>query len=408
MPFVVPLRRLVLGVAVLSATAVGIVTGQPAHASSPPNAIKLWAATMGGDQSLTLEQAKSNAKNFEMVVGRPPIYRPYMPTLRSVAPATKFIVYMNGVYAQESQGTMYPESWYARDAFGRKITEVKQGGNFLMDPTNPLWIASRAERCAGDTLREGWDGCYLDMLGPGSLFDHYATGAPINPATGLEFTMEEWMKATSTLATAVQRANPTRIVTANGLGTGSQYFEPTSGLTKRLLNGIVAANSQGFVRGTSVPVDQFRRPEKWKLDVDMLVEAGGRGKGVMAMTKIWGVPATIQQKNAVLRYTLATFLLGTDGISSYMYFSDDGAEDAYAQVHDVLQRTYVGQPTAPYVARSNGSYTRTFTSGFAAVNPGTASVTIRLDRTMTTTTGVVVTSITLAPNTGEVLTFSAA
>jgi len=382
---------------------VGTVT-PAAEAAPAPNAVKLWAATQGGDQTLTLAQARSNATNFQMIVGRPVVYRPYIAALRRIAPETTYIMYMNGLYAQQAQGTMYPESWYARDAAGRKITSIVHG-NYLMDPSNPAWVASRSARCALDTRVEGWDGCYLDMLGPGPLFPGYNTAIPINPRTGQEWNVADWMTTSSAIGAAVQRANPTRMVTANGLGTGTQYFDRASGLTKQLLDGIAAANSQGFVRGTSVPINQFRTPETWKRDVDMLAEAGSRGKGVMAMTKIWHVPATEAQKNAVMHYTLATFLLGTDGIHSYLYFSDDGAEDAYAQTFKLLQNTYVGQPTAGYVASADGTFTRRFTSGFAAVNPGDTAVTITLPRTMKTVGGNAVASIRLAPQSGEVLTF---
>ena len=63
----------------------------------------------------------------------------------------------------------------------------------------------------------------------------------------------------------------------------------------------------------------------------------------------------------------------------------------------------IGLPQNRMTRLSNGAYTRRFGNGLAVVNPGTTTVTINLDHAMRTLGGRTVTSVTLAPHSGEAL-----
>jgi hypothetical protein len=365
------------------------------------NAMKRWAATMGGPQTVTREQALRSARNFDVIVGHPRTFEEHVAAMRAENPGLRFIAYMNGAYARDSEGSAYAEDLYLRSADGRKVQSSKHG-NYLMNVRDRRWVNDVSRECAADTAPGGWDGCYLDMLGPGTLTPGYVTHDPIDPATGAVWTKPDWIAATSALASRVQADHPGLFILANGLGTGKQYFSPEWGPTSRLLQGAQGGNAQGFVRGTDVPVDQFRKEDQWKNEVDMLVSAGNRGRSVFTMTKIWGVPATSAQKDAVHRFTLATFLLGTDG-NQFFFWSDDGDQGADPQRHR-YDDVDVGQPQGPYARSADGAYTRPFTNAVVVVNPGETTVRVELGSVMTSLDGDAVSSVVLAPHTGDVFT----
>lgn len=370
----------------------------------PPNALKRWAATNGGGpqaQNPTLAQALTAARNYDLILATKNSYPPFVAQMRQVNPGLRLVVYLNGTYAQSDQGAAYPDAWYARAADGSKVRS-KSSGNYLMDPTSQGWINDRIQTCAQYAASSGYDGCYLDMLGNATVGPGYDTAAPINPATHQPWTRVQWIGATSRLGAAVAAANASRLVVGNGIANGNQYFDPASGPTSSLLNGLAGANAQGFIRSETDALTDFRAAKAWKNDVDMLANAGARGRFVMAMTKV-GKPGTAAQLRQVHRYALASFLLGTNG-TQYFYFSPNGNDDGVAAPDTPDDHVNPGTPTAAYSGLANGAYVRPFTAGYVAVNPTTATVTVRLPATYTDLDGNAVQQATLLPHTGMVFT----
>ena len=179
------------------------------------------------------------ATNYDLVLATKKSFPPYLAQMRQANPAMKIVAYLNGTYAQSDQGSAYPEGWYARAADGSKVRS-KKFGNYLMDPTAAGWIQNRAQTCAQYAADSGYDGCYLDMLGNATMGGTYVTAPPVNNA-GQQWTRAAWVGATSKLGTAVVNANPTLLVVGNGIANGNQYFDPASGPTSVLLNGLAPA-----------------------------------------------------------------------------------------------------------------------------------------------------------------------
>jgi hypothetical protein len=94
------------------------------------------------------------------------------------------------------------------------------------------------------------------------------------------------------------------------------------------------------------------------------------------------------------------FLLGNDGRSDF-YFSYSASNDAAAD--NAMWHVALGRPLGSY-ARIGGAYLRDFAVGKVAVNPTTTSVSIPLGGAYVDLAGHLVTSITLAPHTGQILT----
>jgi hypothetical protein len=343
----------------------------------------------------------NDARNYNWIVALKQTFAPYLSAMRSANPTLKVFAYMNGVYAQSNQGPgtgSYPNAWYARDVAGNFISS-RSFGNWLMDPTNSAWVTDRAQACGQAIAASGYDGCYLDVLGTSSVDPNYVSSVPWNSRTGQNWTAADWVANTSFLAAQVKSGNPGRLVTGNGLANGNEYFDPASGPTSTLIGPLDGANAQGFVRNESAGINTYRGLNRWKQDVDMLVDAGSRSRAVMGMTKV-GVPATSAQVLSWQRYALASFLLGTDG-HQYFYFDPDGVNAAVAYDHPDLH-VFVGSPSGAYSVTSSGAYVRSFTSGLGVVNPTASTVTVVLGGTYRDLDGVSRTSVTLAPNTGMV------
>jgi hypothetical protein len=392
---------------------------------APTNALVRWASTNGGGgaaQSITAAQAVADARNYDLIVALQqtfvaPNCQPAVPSgpsclaaMRAANPRLVVLAYLNGAYAQSGQGPStgaYPQDLYLKGPQGQYV--VSNGfGNYLMNVADSRWRANRTALCAQYVAASGYDGCYLDELGLSSLnAPSYVNAAPMNPATGAPWTAFDWLTATGGVATAVKSGTGVR-VTGNGLANGGQYFDLSSqppAPTSMLIGPLDGANAQGFVRNEGAAIDRYRGPAAWKQDVDMLVDAGNRGKYVMTMTKI-GVSATAAQVRAWQRYALATFLLGTNG-REYFFFDPDGIDGAVAYDDNDLHAV-VGMPSEAYQA-SSGAYLRHFSSGVAVVNPTAATVgPISLGGTYTDLDGQTMSSVTLPPNTGMVFTLSAA
>ncbi|HEV3353116.1 MAG TPA: putative glycoside hydrolase [Acidimicrobiales bacterium] len=366
--------------------------------------LKRWAATMDGGaaaQTVTQDQAVADARSLDLIVARKGTFTPYLAAMRAANPSVKLVVYLNGAYAQQNQGPTsgaYPSSWYAKDANGRPVTS-KSEGNWLMDVSNQSWVQDRVQTCTSYLADSGYDGCYVDMLGASSVSPGYVSSPAVNPATNQAWTASDWLAATAKVGAAVKSGNASRMIVGNGLQNGRQYFA-SPGATSVLLNGIDAGNAQGWVRGANDAITSFPSIANWKQDVDMLVDAGAKGKSVITMTKVWGVNATQDQIDAVHRFSVASFLLGTNG-NQYFDFDTNQTDGAVVPDHP-YDHVNVGQPSGSYALKTN-VYVRYFTNGVAVVNPSkTNTYTFALGGTYRNLQGQSVSSVTLAPDTGDV------
>ncbi len=343
-------------------------------------------------QTLALRQAQ----NFDIIAAHMATYKPWVAQMKAANPDLELDVYVNGTFSSSKSSSQYPESWYARDKDGNKIM-AKGFSTWLMDPRSPSWIAEVTSTCQYRLSYSGYDGCFLDVLGTSGLNPTSVTGIPIDPRTGLEWTKRDWMDATSTLGASVGATISPRTVMANGLGFGVPYFDPTAP-RERLLDGVGTAMAEVFAREPGSSVNTYRNEATWKKDVDMVADAVTRGSRIVVTTKVW-TSATAAQIDAWHRYALATFLLGYSPGRAFFTFRSDHLHSTPSPYWDVP----IGSPTGPY-AKVGTIYRRAFTGGLVLVNPTTSSATVAMPAPLTTLNGNVVSSVTLAPHTGQILT----
>jgi hypothetical protein len=361
---------------------------------TPAGRMRPWSPQyMNGSQTVTLSQAVATAKAFNVIVAVPKVYKGYVSAMKAANPNLQLFVYAKGMFTYD---TSLPEAAYSHDASGNRI----QGVHFptwLLNPLSSQAVSAQVENAKQQLASSGYDGVFLDTLGPAALNPTFVKALPINPNTGQVWTVGDWVKASAGLAgkVAVALGKP---VIGNGLRDGRNYFRPGAETSVLLETGMRGAMAEAWVRGASNPIDAYPKEETWKQNVEMLVDAGARGSSALAVTKVW-TAGTQAQKNAWLNFTVATFLLGNDGRSylAFTYSPGDSTND-YPLYHLDL-----GTASGAY-AKLNNVYQRSFSGGRVLVNPTTSSFTVKLGATYHTLDGSAVTSITLGPNTAQILT----
>ena len=366
-------------------------------ATASPSFIQTWAAENENSSHVrTRDQAVADAQNFDVIVANPKTYASHMSAMRTANPALKVYAYLNGTFAQENQGSTFPTDWYSRDAAGNKVRS-KGYGNYLMKPTSSGWITNRISLCKSMIASSGYDGCMLDMLGTAPTRPGYTTALPINPSTNKAWVPTDWQKATAALASKVDVAIP-QTVWGNGYGSGSRYYDSTWGPSRLLSPGVHGAHTESWIRTSTMSITSFRTESEWKKSVDMLRDLAAQGERTSVMLKLW-TSATTAQKDAYHRYALATFLLGSNGQSA---FNASYGSDVNSLTYHRYWNVAIGTPTTAY-AKIGGVYKRSFTNGIVLVNPTKTSQTVSLGGTFVDLNGTTRSSITLAPNTGDVM-----
>jgi hypothetical protein len=339
----------------------------------------------------TEAEAVAMAKNYDLIAEHAKVLTPYLAAMKAVNPSLKVLAYINGAFDQSKAGTLYPTSWYALGANGKRI-QSKSFGNWLMLPT-AAWGSTVGGLCAKAIASSNYDGCFLDTLGIAPLSPGYVTEPPIDPSTHKVFTPQAWIADQSNTITATKKANPTKLIMANGLHDGSKFS-----ITQPLLTADGTAMAEVWLRVSTNKENSFPSLTVWNEDVSMLVTAGQKGEVIGVVTKLWtkATPAQVTQWHI---FMIATFLMGTNGQSMYCFTS---AKTVAGMTEDSpLDHTAIGMPIGAMTAKG-GVYTRTYTNGIAAVNPGTSSVTIQLGGSYLDLEGKMVTSETLPAHSGDV------
>ena len=374
--------------------------GEAAEAAPAPDHLKMWVSTNGGGRSAqdySRPEALDIARRYDLVLSLQRTFEDHLGAMRAENPDITMIVYDNILMTLRQGKSDYPDSWYARDKNGNKIvaTAERIKGTWQLEPSVKAVRENAVATCRSKLGASGYDGCYLDSLGAGHLGN--LASRPVNPRTKRPYTDSEWVEQTSQVAGYVSD-RVDGLVLVNGISKGGAFFDDDLDAS-RFFDRADGGNAEGWVRGAEQEIGKFRPEDKWRDDVDLLVQAEKRGKTVIAMTKIWR-PASGSWVERWRRYTYATFLLGTNG-NQYLYFNPKGPGKPPG--HHPYDDIDLGRPTGAYF-KADGMYQRWFTDGVALVNPTEAQATISLGGTYRNLSGQNVTSVTLGPNTADILT----
>jgi hypothetical protein len=346
-------------------------------------------------ESLSLEGAREVARRFDVVVALPTVFRaPQVAAMKAANPRLTLFLYMKGVFTYD---TGLPEQAYAHDALGLRIQGLQYPGTWLLDPTSPRAYAYDLDRAGSLLAASGYDGVFLDTIGSAPLGAGYVSGSPIDPATGRAWTAAGWLGATSALAGRLAGALG-RPTIGNGLHDGSAYFDRTAPTSILLRTGMDGAMAECWLRGAGDGIGAYPTEATWKQDVDAIADAETFGAAFLAVTKVW-TDGTKAQKDAWYTFAAASYLLASDG-SAYLAVS---AAPGDSTARPALADLDLGTPRGPY-AKVQGVYQREFSAGRVLVNPGNATVVVRLANTYHSLDGAPTTIVTLPPHSARILT----
>jgi hypothetical protein len=345
----------------------------------PPVGAILFAAVdqLGSPQPVTLASALATAKAVNLISAQPKhakAFGPYLAQMRAANPALRLIVYTDG--SHDIDGTL-PEGYYAHTGpIGTKANRIVNPAfnTFEMDMTPGRGWATYLLSLANQHLAGlGWDGTFLDSMGGGAC-----ALSPVHPGTTTVWTYAECLAATNTDARAVLRATG-GILIANGLANGSTFVNKQTPASQ-LIAGITGGDAEEFPQGRN-----------WVDNLTML-----QTPGAVIMTNTKFNPADQWH-----RFTLATFTLGTNGISVYDFIGTPGSNPDAPDIYQPAAAR-LGGATGVYYTVGAG-YERNFTGGFAVANPSTGPVTFTFARPVVNLSGQTVTSETLAAQSGDLL-----
>jgi hypothetical protein len=366
--------------------------------------ISVWAAefmttgTGNTNNHATLAQAQLQASRFDLIASHWAWYQPWVADMKAINPNLRLLAYVNGTFSSSTSSAQYPDSYYARDRNGNKV-KANGFGTYLMNPLSDGWRQEVANLCNTRIAASGYDGCFLDVMGTSGVNPTSVSSLPVDPRTGVAWTYKNWLDATTAEAEQVRTALAPRPVIGNGLGFGTSYFDNTAP-RERILDGLDGGMAENFARASTSSVTLYKNEVNWKADVDMLVDAAARGSTIVTTTKVW-TSSTAAQQDSWHRYSLATFLLGyQQGLTFYSFRTDHLLSSTSA-----YENTPIGTPTGSYT-KAGGVYQRNFTNGRVLVNPLTSSVTVSLGASFRNLDGNVVSSVTLPPHTGQILTLA--
>ncbi len=317
-----------------------------------------------------------------ILVGSPgPVYGNMITQLHAWNPTVKVLVYDLGPYTTGGSAeyttlmAQHPD-YFARDSSGRLITVKAASGspafsnNYLMDEANPGWQAEEASRILTNVNKYGFDGGYVDSMGPGP-FTGTTTGVPIDPSTGQVFTKMSWMQAAGQTLSVIKAAIGSKYLFSTGLVNGSEFTSFTHYLSDSTVDGV---QTDSWLRVANSSPSQFPSASTVAANLAMVQTLNAQGKAFYGWTKVW-TSATAAQQSAWNTYALAAYLLVDDGVNDYYLYSAPSSASDRSTIYFPNELDALGAPAGAFVL-SGTVYTRSFQNGSVTVNTSTDTATI--------------------------------
>lgn len=403
-------RRLAAGVISSLMVLVGTVASPSAvSADPPPGVLRYWAPEyMDRTGKVTKDEAIAAAKGFDFIFAQTKTYSRYVADMKKANPKVTLLAYFNLVLVSDGEAKSLPESYFAHDKDGNRVRQ-NLWPLTLLDVSNLGAVANRIGMCKRLLASSHYDGCGLDVMGPAPVNPPFGptgfmTAQPINPATGQGWTANDFMAATRAMARAMKTAIGGRPIMGNGLAQGPTYFDPVAP-TSQLLDSIDVGMAEGFLRNGRALIDLWPTVDEWKQHLAMVTDARVRfHKPIAVVTKTFVPDATPAQREQWHTFSFASYALVADGNTRWAFNVDQDVGEP--GVPDVYATTNLGAPLGDYKQALGGAYTRAFANGVAAVNPSTASVTIKFSRSVRRLDGSVVSgTLTMPAHTGDVFIY---
>ncbi len=394
-----------------TATAVAPASRSVAAAASGPTTTaaraggrrvaRTWsAAYMSDDHEWTAGEAKTMARRFDLVAALPISFKDHVGAMRAKNRDLVLLAYANATLASSAAYAGLPEGAFAHDTAGRRITSPGFGTT-LMESSNIQWRDRADQQCTDRAAAGGYDGCLIDMLTLGIFSKGFVSALPVNPATGKEYSQEEYREQMKRLSAHYRSRGPALVEVGNSVENAYRYWQDKVS-SRPLVGAQPASQMEDFMRGAGTDVKRFPGAEDWKRNLKVVLDMERKGKTGLFSTKLW-VPASGRQVRNWQAYAMATFLLGAGG-RSYFHFTRT-RDKAGAMLKNAPYRMPrgIGAPKGGVFKRKDGSYLRRFARGLAVVNPTGKKISLKLASPMKSLSGRTVRRVTLGPRRGNVL-----
>lgn len=344
--------------------------GNALSPASTSSSIGLWAADWGGAASKRSAAGwQAAAHNDSILIGDAHVYSKELAQLHAWNPSLLVLVYNLGPYLQKgsttySQTLAQHPTWFAHDSKGHLINLPMFPGNYLMDEGNSAYRAWQASQLEQTVAAYGFDGAMVDSVGSGPVGGgHYASGVPVNAATGKPYTPAEYLANSVLMLNGDKAALGTKFLAFNGLISGPEYLSETHILATSNAN---AGVSELFLRQPNASVNAFPNATTVQDSITMMADLAAAGKAFLGWTKVW-VNASSAQVAKWEQFALGVYLLGRQSLSYLDFMPSHSADNtvvSYSNMSDNL-----GAALGAYTV-SGSTFTRKFQHGTVTVNAG--------------------------------------
>jgi putative glycosyl hydrolase-like family 15 (GHL15) protein len=333
---------------------------------------------------------------------------PMIPTLKAQNPGLKVLEYKNLTFTNSDQcrngqdlaylttGVGYCDAdqhhpdWFLTDPSGNRLSSSGYPDAWMMDVGNPGYQATWLTNVLADLHAGGWDGVFMDDTDAdmswhlnGRTIAQYPTSAQWRAATrSMLAGVGPQLRAAGFLAVSNMYTPWASDYDAHA--TWSDWLQFVSGASQEYYSKWGTGSSGWFAGNDWTYRQQFQ----------VLTEQAG---------KIFlGITYAPHADSRSMTYARANFLLFDDpanGGALMFEPSDPEAQDPYAP----SWTQDIGSPAGARF-QSGSAWRRNYSGGTVVVNPTTSTVTVELGQTYLDANGTPVTSVTLGPTTGAVLT----
>ena len=266
-----------------------LTTNLTSGSNSSSTTVGLWAADWGGAAAKrTAAGWQAAATNDSVLIGGAGVYKKWIPQLKAWNPNVTILEYNLGPYLQKGSANYQTvladdPSWFARDSRGNLINLPSFPNNYLMDPSNAGYRAWHASQLAASVAQYGFDGAMDDSMGAGPL-GHYASGTPVDTATGQPYTAQQWLAEQVLMLNQDKAALNGKYLAFNGLVSGPMYVRESSILATSNAD---AGVSELFLRQPNSSVTSYPNATALQDLLQMMSDMAAHGKTFLGWTKVW-------------------------------------------------------------------------------------------------------------------------
>lgn len=289
-------------------------------------------------------------------------------------------------------------SWILYDKNGKVAYSTYDKQQPLLDIRNNEVITQLASDVSRLVNDGHYDGIVLDGVGTDLI---RVDNTPVFSGT-TKFTDDQRRDSVMSLLQAIRASIPGKLMVIGGYAweDGIAYnVKPAT--TKDLAAIGDGVHIDKFLRAPISGTTEYKSEANWKKDIDYLSSVSQDGKIVLISTRFAAANIATDTIKTWLDYSVASYLLGKNGSSTYFQFDPAGS---LAFTSDPLFAAPIGAPQEAYTKLSGGLYKRLFAKGLVLVNPTTEKKDTVFDTAYHALgASEPITKVVMSPHTGLVL-----